>query len=120
MCYLTLLFTRKHCQTIRGRSPGLSIMHAFPNYFSGFVMHEPSRTYSCATARDLHTIPVLISFIRRTSVVADFKERLRLQKYAFIQYLSNFFDKKLFVVLFVKSINGQLFDNHCLNYDCIS
>ena len=62
MCYLTLLFTRKHCQTIRGRSPGLSILHAFPNCFSGFDMHDPSWTYSCATARDLHTIPVLISY----------------------------------------------------------
>lgn len=48
-------------------------------------------------------------------MAADFKERLRLQKYAFIQYLSNFCDKKLSVVLLVKSINGQLSDNHCLN-----
>lgn len=114
MCYLTLLFTRKHCQTVRGRSPDLSIMHAFPNCFSGFDMHNPLWTYSCATARDLHTIPVLISFIKRTSVVANFKERLRLQKYAIIQYLTKFFYKKLSVVSLVKSINGQYSDNHYL------
>lgn len=53
-------------------------------------------------------------------MAADFKERLRLQKYVFILYLSNFFDKKLSFVLFVKNVNGQHSDNHCFNQCCIS
>ena len=92
MCYLTLLFTRKHCQTFRGRSPDLSIIHAFPNCFSDLVVHD---RHGLTVARQfviLTRFPFNLPY-GRTSKVAYFKERIRRQRYEFILSAFNYFDK---------------------------